>query len=105
MITVTTNNIPGVEITECLGIVKGAIVQSKHIGKDIMAGVKNLVGGEVKSYTEMIKEARTIATKRMIEEAEKIGADAIIGIRYGTSSIMQNAAEIFVYGTAVKIKK
>lgn len=105
MLVVTTNEISGLEIKECLGIVKGAIVQSKHIGKDIMAGMKNLVGGEVKSYTGMITEARTIATQRMIEEAEKIGADAIVGVRYGTSSVMQNAAEIFVYGTAVKTKK
>lgn len=105
MLLVTTNIIPGCEITDVLGIVKGEIVQSKHLGSDFMAGMKNLVGGEVKSYTDMIKEARNAATERMIMDANKLGADAIVGVRYGTSSVMQGAAEILVYGTAVKINK
>ena len=104
MFIVTTDYIPGKEIIEAIGIVKGEIVQSKHLGRDFMAGMKNIVGGEVKSYTSMISEAREIATNRMIECAKKIGADAIVGVRYGTSSVMQGAAEIIVYGTAVKLK-
>ena len=104
MLIVTTNDIPGRKIIDTLGIVKGEIVQSKNLGRDFMAGMKNIVGGEVKSYTDMIREARTIATNRMIEEANKLGADAIVGVRYGTSSVMQGAAEIIVYGTAVKLK-
>lgn len=104
MIIVSTDNIYGKEIAESLGIVKGEIVQSKHFGKDFMAGMKTLVGGEIKGYTEMIREAREIATKRMIEEAEKLGADAIVGVRFGSSAVMQGAAEIIAYGTAVKIK-
>ena len=103
MLIVTTSDIPGRKIIDTLGIVKGEIVQSKNLGRDFMAGMKNIVGGEVKSYTEMIKEARAIATTRMIAEAEKLGANAIVGIRYGTSSVMQGAAEILVYGTAVKL--
>ena len=104
MIISTTDTIGGKEITEVLGLVKGEIVQSKHIGKDIMAGFKNMVGGEVKSYTEMVRDARGTATERMIEEAKAIGADAIVGVRYGTSGIMEGAAEMLAYGTAVKLK-
>ena len=105
MIIVTTDNIPGKTIEEVIGIVKGETVHSKHAGKDIMAGFKNLVGGELKSYTEMISDARRIATERMIADAEKIGADAIVGVRYGSSAITQGAAEMLAYGTAVKLKK
>ena len=94
--------IPGCDI-EALGLVRGAVVQSKNFGKDFMAGMKTLVGGEIKSYTEMLNEARAIATKRMVDEAEAMGADAVINIRYGSSAIMQGAAEIVAYGTAVKI--
>ena len=97
------NHIPGVEY-EALGIVKGAVVQTKNFGKDFMAGMKTLVGGEIKSYTEMLNEARAIATKRMVDEAEALGADAIIGVTYGSSAVMQGAAEVIAYGTAVKIK-
>lgn len=104
MLLVTTDNIEGKKIEEVLGVVKGEIVQSKHVGKDFMAGMKTLVGGEIKGYTEMISEARGIATKRMIEEAEKLGADAIVGVRYGSSGVMQGAAEMIAYGTAVKLK-
>ena len=104
MILVTTEEIKGKTIAETLGVVKGEVVQSKNIGRDFMAGMKTLVGGEIKGYTEMIREARQIATKRMVDEAEKVGADAVVGIRYGSSAVMQGAAEIIVYGTAVKIK-
>ena len=101
---VTTETIAGEEIKESLGIVKGEVVQSKNLGRDFMAGMKTIVGGEIKGYTEMIKSARQIATKRMVDEAETLGADAIVNIRYGSSSVMQGAAEIIVYGTAVKLK-
>ncbi|MBE7007000.1 MAG: YbjQ family protein [Ruminococcaceae bacterium] len=94
--------IPGQNI-EALGLVRGAVVQSKNFGKDFMAGMKTLVGGEIRSYTEMLNEARAIATKRMVDEAENLGADAVVNIRYGSSAIMQGAAEIVAYGTAVKI--
>ena len=100
---VSIDSIPGKQI-EALGIVKGTIVQSKNIGKDFMAGMKTLVGGELSAYTEMLNEARQIATKRMVDEAEALGADAVINIRYGSASMMQGAAEVVVYGTAVKIK-
>ena len=97
------NYIPGTEF-EALGIVKGAVVQTKNFGKDFMAGMKTLVGGEIKGYTEMLNEARAIATKRMVDEAEELGADAVIGITYGSSAVMQGAAEVIAYGTAVKFK-
>lgn len=96
--------IPGEEI-EDLGMVKGTVVMSKNIGKDFMAGMKTLVGGELVGYTEMLNEARQIAVKRMVDEAEALNADAIINIRYGSSSLMQGAAEVLAYGTAVKIKE
>ena len=104
MILVTTDNIMGKEIKEVLGLVKGTTVQSKHIGRDVMAGFKTIVGGEIKGYTEMLSEAREIATNRMIEEAKNLGADAIVGIRYGSSEAVQGAAEMLAYGTAVKLK-
>ena len=102
---VSIDYIPGEEIKEALGIVKGQTVQSKNIGRDFMAGLKTIVGGEIAGYTEMIAGARQIATKRMVDEAEKLGADAIIGVRYGSSQVMNGAAEIIAYGTAVKLKK
>ncbi len=102
---VNIDYIPGEEITEALGIVKGQIVQSKNIGRDFMAGMKTIVGGEIVGYTEMIATARQMATKRMVDEAESLGADAVINIRYGSSSVMNGAAEIIAYGTAVKLKK
>ena len=89
---------------EAQGIVKGTVVQSKNFGKDFMAGMKTLVGGEIKGYTEMLVEARQIATKRMVDEAEAMGADAIVNIRFGSSAVMQGAAEGIAYGTAVKLK-
>ncbi len=104
MLLVSTEEIKGKEIQESLGVVKGEVVQSKNFGRDFMAGMKTIVGGEIKGYTEMIREARQIATKRMVDEATSLGADAVVGIRYGSSAVMQGAAEIIVYGTAVKLK-
>ena len=103
MILVNTDFITGKDF-ETLSIVKGSVVHSKNIGKDILSGLKTIVGGEITAYSEMMNEARAIATKRMVEEAEKLGADAVINIRYATSNIMQGAAEVIVYGTAVKFK-
>jgi uncharacterized protein YbjQ (UPF0145 family) len=103
MLLLNLDYIPGKDI-EALGLVKGTTVQSKNLGKDFMAGMKTLVGGELKQYTEMLTEARQIATKRMVEEAEAMNADAVIGIRFGSSAIVQGAAEIVAYGTAVKFK-
>ena len=89
---------------EALGMVKGIVVYSKNFGRDFMAAMKTLVGGEIAGYTEMLNEARQIATKRMVDDAEKLGADAVVGVRYGSSSVMQSAAEVVAYGTAVKFK-
>ena len=100
---VNIDYIPGQEL-DVLGLVKGTVVQSKNFGKDFMAGMKTLVGGEIVSYTEMLVEARQIATKRMVDEAEAMGADAVINVRFGSSSVMQGAAEVIAYGTAVKFK-
>ncbi|MBS7328995.1 YbjQ family protein [Lacrimispora saccharolytica] len=94
--------IPDTKI-EALGMVKGTIVQSKNIGRDFMAGMKGLVGGEIVGYTEMLNEARQMAVKRMVDEAKELNADAVIGIKYGSSQVMQGAAEVIAYGTAVKI--
>ena len=94
--------IPGAEI-EALGMVKGTIVQTKNVGKDFMAGMKTLVGGEIVGYTQMLEEARQIAVKRMVDEAKALGADAIIGVRYGSSQLMAGAAEVIAYGTAGRI--
>ena len=101
MFIVNTDYIEGKKF-EMLGLVKGSTIQSKHIGKDIGAGFKTIIGGELKGYTEMMEEARTIATKRMTEEAQALGADAIVNVRFATSAIMQGAAEVIAYGTAVK---
>jgi uncharacterized protein YbjQ (UPF0145 family) len=101
MILVNTDFISGKQL-QTLELVKGATIQSKHLGKDIMSGLKTLVGGELESYTQMMNEARAIATKRMVAEAEKLGADGVINIRYASSAVMQGAAEVIVYGTAVK---
>ena len=98
---VSIETIPGQNF-EIIGVVKGTIVQSKNFGRDFMAGMKTLVGGEIVGYTEMLTEARQIATKRMVDEAEQLGADAIVGVRYSGSSVMQGAAEVLAYGTAVK---
>ncbi len=103
MLLLNIDYIPGKEI-EALGMVKGNVVQSKHFGKDFMAHMKTLVGGEITDYTEMLNESRRIAVKRMVDEAQALGADAVINIRYASSSLMQSAAEVIAYGTAVKIK-
>jgi uncharacterized protein YbjQ (UPF0145 family) len=102
MIVTTTEYLPEKKIERVLGIVSGTCCQTKHAFKDLGAGLKSIVGGEAKAYTEMINEARKIATQRMVEEAEKLHADAIIGVRYVTSEAMQGAAEIIAYGTAIK---
>ena len=104
MIMSNTEFVTGKEITKVLGLVRGNTIQAKHVGKDIMAGFRNFVGGEIKEYTRMISEAREIALKRMEQKAEKLGADAIINIRFTTSAVMASAAEILCYGTAVKLK-
>ena len=101
MILVNTDYITGKEL-EMLGLVKGSTIQSKNIGRDITQGLKTIVGGELKSYTDMMNQARQIATNRMIEEAQALGADAIVGVRYTSSSILQGAAEVMAYGTAAK---
>jgi uncharacterized protein YbjQ (UPF0145 family) len=101
MILVNTDYISGKEL-ETLSLVKGSTIQSKHIGKDITQSFKTLVGGELKAYNEMMNEARAIATKRMVEEAEALGADAVVNIRYASSAVLSGAAEVIVYGTAVK---
>ena len=103
MLLVNIDYVPGKEL-EVLGVVKGTVVQSKNFGKDFMAGMKTLVGGEIQGYTEMLNEARQIATKRMVDEANDMGADAVINIRYGSSAVMQGAAEVIVYGTAVRYR-
>ena len=104
MILVNTDFISGKEL-ETLSLVKGSTIQSKNIGKDIAQSFKTLVGGELKAYNEMMNEARALATKRMVAEAEQLGADAVINIRYASSAVMQGAAEVIVYGTAVKFIK
>ena len=101
MLLLNIEYIPGKQI-QALGIAKGSVVQSKHFGKDFMAGMKTLVGGEIESYTQMLIEARQIATKRLVDEAEAMGADGVIGLRYTSSSVMQGAAEVTAYGTAIK---
>ena len=101
MILVNTDYITGKKL-DTLGIVKGSTIQSKNIGRDITQAFKTLVGGELKAYNEMMNEARAISTKRMVQEAEQLGADAIVNIRYASSAVMQGAAEVIVYGTAVK---
>ncbi len=101
MLLTTTENIPG-RSYEILGIVKGNMIQTRNIGRDIGQGLKSMVGGELSTYTEMMNESRAVATKRMVEEAEKLGADAVVMMRYSTSTVMQGAAEIIAYGTAVK---
>ncbi len=101
MILVNTDYITGKQL-ETLGLVKGSTIQSKNVGKDITQAFKTLVGGELKAYTEMMDEARALATKRMVKEAKSMNADAVINIRYASSAVMQGAAEVIVYGTAVK---
>ena len=104
MIIVSADEIAGKKIVEMLGLVRGNTIRARHIGKDIMAGLRNIAGGEIQEYTKMMAESREQALDRMVEEAEKLGADAIIGVRFTTASMMQGAAELLVYGTAVKLE-
>ncbi len=105
MIIVTTDFIPGYEITETLGVARGSTIRAKHIGKDILAGLRMLIGGEIKEYTEMLTEARNAAMQRMEWDAENLGADAVVNVRFATSQVMSGAAELLAYGTAVKLKR
>jgi len=104
MIITNVETVPGKSIVEHFGIVSGSTVRAKHIGRDFMAGLKNIVGGELKGYTELLQEARTEATSRMISQANTMGANAIVNVRYATSSVAQGASELYVYGTAVKVE-
>jgi uncharacterized protein YbjQ (UPF0145 family) len=103
MILVNTETISGKEL-EMLGLVKGSTIQSRNVGRDITQSFKTLVGGELKAYTDMMNEARALATKRMVAEAESLGADGIVNVRYASAAVMQGAAEVMAYGTAVKFK-
>ena len=104
LIVTNLETVPGREIVKHLGLVQGNTVRSKHLGRDIMAGLKNIVGGELKGYTELLSDAREEATRRMTEEASALGANAIINVRYSTSSVTAGASELYVYGTAVVIQ-
>jgi len=104
MILSNTETIPGKQIAEFYGVVSGNTVRAKHVGRDIMAGLKNIVGGELAGYTELLKDSREEATQRMIKQAEGMGANAIVNVRFATSSISQGAAELFAYGTAVRVR-
>jgi len=101
MIITTTDEIPGMKISRVYGLVRGNTIRARHLGKDVMAGFKNIVGGEIADYTKMMAESREQAIDRMIEDAESLGANAIAGVRFTTTSMMQSAAEFMVYGTAV----
>ncbi len=104
MILTNTEDVPGRRIVQFFGIVSGSTVRAKHIGRDFMAGLKNIVGGELKGYTELLSEARDEATERMVRQAELRGANAIVNVRYSTSSVAQGAAELYAYGTAVRVE-
>jgi uncharacterized protein YbjQ (UPF0145 family) len=104
MIISNTDSIPGRKIVEFYGVVTGNTVRAKHVGRDIMAGLKNIVGGELKGYTELLQDSRKEATDRMVEQAQSMGANAVVNIRFATSSISQGAAELFAYGTAVRVE-
>ena len=103
MLIVTTDTVAGREVSESLGLVRGSTIRAKHLGKDIMAGLRTIVGGEIKEYTEMITESRNEAIKRMTTQAEKLGADAVVGVRFVTAQVMAGAAELLAFGTAVKL--
>ena len=104
MIISNTESIPGRTIVEFYGVVTGNTVRAKHVGRDLMAGLKNIVGGELKGYTELLQDSREEATERMIEQARSMGANAVVNIRFATSSVAQGAAELFAYGTAVRVE-
>jgi uncharacterized protein YbjQ (UPF0145 family) len=104
MILTNIEEVPGRKVGACMGLVSGSNVRAKHLGRDLMAGLKNLVGGELVGYTELLREARQHAVQRMIAEAEGLGANAIVNVRFSTSSVAQGAAELFAYGTALKVE-
>jgi uncharacterized protein YbjQ (UPF0145 family) len=104
MLVSNTEEIPGRTIREFYGVVTGSTVRAKHIGRDLMAGLKNLVGGELKGYTELLHEAREEALERMLQQAQAVGANAVVNVRFSTSSVAQGAAELFAYGTAVRVE-
>lgn len=104
MILTTLEGVPGKTIIEHYGLVQGSTIRAKHIGKDIMASLKNIVGGELKGYTDLLQESRQEAVDRMVQQAQQLGANAILNIRFATSSVAQGAAELFAYGTAVKVE-
>ncbi len=104
MLVVNTETVPGYRISRVLGLVQGNTVRAKHLGKDILAGLKNVVGGEIKSYTELLTEARRQAVERMMAQAEQLGANAIVNVRFSTSSVAAGAAELYAYGTAVLVE-
>lgn len=103
MLLTTIDRIPGKEITEVLGLVQGSTIRARHLGRDIMAGLRNVVGGEIKDYTQMLTEARELALQRLVKEAERLGADAVVGVRLATAQTMAGAAEVLAYGTAVRL--
>ena len=103
IILTNIETVPGRPVVEHYGIVQGSTIRAKHVGRDLMAGLKNIVGGELKGYTELLRESRNEATNRMVEQARELGANAVINVRYTTSSVAQGASEILVYGTAVKV--
>lgn len=104
MIVVTTETVPGYEVSESLGLVRGNVVRTKHIGSDIVAAIRNIIGGEVREYTQMISGAREQAMDRMLEDARSKGADGVVCVRFSTSMVVQGAAEMLAYGTAVKLR-
>jgi uncharacterized protein YbjQ (UPF0145 family) len=104
MILTNIESVPGKNIVEHFGLVQGSTIRAKHVGRDIMASLKNIVGGELKGYTQLLKESRREATERMVKQAEQLGANAIVNIRYATSSVTQGASELFAYGTAVRVE-
>ena len=105
MIVVTSDSIPGKRVVRTLGLVKGNTIRARHVGKDILAGLKGLVGGEISEYTKMVAESREQSLDRLIEEAEALGANAVVGLRFTTASMMQGAAELLAYGTAVLVEE
>ena len=104
MLLATTDTVPGKTITQCLGLVRGNTIRGRHVGKDLLAALRNLVGGEIIEYTKLLGESREQAIDRMIEEARKLGANAIVGVRFSTSEVATHAAEILAYGTAVVVE-
>ncbi len=105
MMIVTTDFVAGYRVSETLGLVRGSTIRAKHIGKDIMAGLRQIVGGEIKEYADMLVEARSESLRRMQAQAEQLGADAVINVRFVTSQVMSGAAELLAYGTAVKLNR